>query len=661
MNFPGSTVACPTCGAVPPDPCMNQNGRPRVRFHPDRPAYRQEPPSSLMNQIIHGDALTQMKKLPDGCVNLVATSPPYNRRKSTGGGMKGKTGKWPSNPISEGYGDHGDDLNVADYIEWQRKCVWEMCRLLAPGGAIFYVHRGRVQDGEWEDHGATILRKLPRGFQLRQRAIWDQGGGVNMNPGYYPNDHEYIFIVARRGEWKHPETMQWPAVWRLGSDSEKRGVPSFPLELPRRAIQSTPTAQLVFDPFLGSGTTAVAAVLEGRAYLGIELNGEMVQSARARIGEAHSEIHPATHSAISQVDSGHPETHPAIHSEAHPAIPQSGQSHSEVHPAIHSETHSAISQVDSGHPETHPAIHSEAHPAIPQSGQSHSEVHPAIHSETHSAIPQPDLSAEAATVQLAYGHIRLQVLQNGGFPLVLTSNGIAAAIGKSPRSVDSARTRLRQIGAIVCDDEGRQMLYSLPGGHQRPKPLTAAIRPEPSSSRNKLRNELRDEPARAPAGRPGIDINPESLEDSEDLYIRAGRHPAIPQLGQPHPATHSAIPQPEQPACPECGPVPLRLSGKLAARGVDGVLHCAGQDGTCSYLYDTVTGLEVMPPGLPEMDIDEAAAFIRRSREWNAGKGRAAVSEAPVGGLDSCPSGNDAESDPWAEYVADEREWNRGE
>ena len=138
------------------------------------------------------------------------------------------------------------------------------------------------------------------------------------------------------------------------------------------------------------------------------------------------------------------------------------------------------------------AVHSATHSAITQPDPSHS----AVHSATHSAITQPDLSAESETVQLAYGHIRLQVLQNGGYPLVLTGANIAFAIGKSPRSVDTARNRLRQLGAIVCRDEGRSMLYGLPGGHEDPRPLT----PSPITQ---LRNELRNEPTRArrPAGR----------------------------------------------------------------------------------------------------------------------------------------------------------------
>ena len=281
---------------------MNRNGK-VVRTHVARVKAASPAPSSTsgrldlagwLNQIHQGDALETMRRLPTGSIGLIVTSPPYNRLNSSGNGMKGRSGGWNSNPLSEGYGEHDDAMNVADYIEWQRKCVWEMCRLLAPEGAIFYVHRGRVQHGEWEDHGRTILRELPRGFQLRQVAIWEQGGGPNKNPGYLIPDHEYIFIIARRGEWKDPATMGMRSVWNVRTDREPRGVPAFPAEIPRRAIQCSPYAAVVLDPFIGSGSTGVAAVMEGRTYIGIDNDPKMVQAARRRIREAGETVHQET-------------------------------------------------------------------------------------------------------------------------------------------------------------------------------------------------------------------------------------------------------------------------------------------------------------------------------------------------------------------------------
>lgn len=301
------TVGCdePRCEQPPGHLCVAQNGHSRARVHgvrleAHRTAWeerqRQEPaapglPSGLLNTVIHGDALAQMKKLPAGSFNLIITSPPYNRLNSVGHGIHGNSGGWQSNPLVGGYGEHGDDMDVAAYIDWQRQCFWEFCRLLAPDGVIFYNHAPRIQGGQWESHGHVITqdKKLPRDFQRRDVVVWDRRGGVNRNPGYCPKSHEYLFLVARKGEWKERGTMVWPDVWPLGTDSTKRGVPAFPVAIPRRAMQCFENPGVVLDPFMGSGTTGVAAMLEGWQYVGIENDGAMVDSARERIANAETE------------------------------------------------------------------------------------------------------------------------------------------------------------------------------------------------------------------------------------------------------------------------------------------------------------------------------------------------------------------------------------
>ena len=247
-------------------------------------------PTRLLDTIIRGDALAEMKKLPDGCVDLVVTSPPYNRMNTTGGGLRqpGRNGKWRQGPLTanQGYASNDDNLPVAHYVDLQRKVIFEAARLLAPGGAIFYNHSPRNQNsGQWEDLGRMIIRnnKLPRGFELRHVIVWTKPGGHNMKKGAFVRSYEEIFVLARRGEWKGAETRAITDVWDLGRDHESRGVPSFPAELPRRAMRCTPGGSVVLDPYMGSGTTAVAAVLEGWSYVGIELDAEMIEAANNRI------------------------------------------------------------------------------------------------------------------------------------------------------------------------------------------------------------------------------------------------------------------------------------------------------------------------------------------------------------------------------------------
>ena len=100
--------------------------------------------NQYLNKIICGDCLTVMKQLPDKCVDLIVTSPPYNLKNSTGNGMKdGRGGKWSNAALINGYATYNDNMPYDEYCEWQKKCLQEMMRLLKDEGAIFYNHKWR--------------------------------------------------------------------------------------------------------------------------------------------------------------------------------------------------------------------------------------------------------------------------------------------------------------------------------------------------------------------------------------------------------------------------------------------------------------------------------------------------------------------------------------
>src|SRR3990167_1757240 len=102
----------------------------------------------FLNKIICGNAVDVMKDVPDGSVDLIVTSPPYNLKNSTGNGMKnGNGGKWPNAKLMEGYESHSDDMPHDEYVAWQRHCLDAMMRVIREDGAIFYNHKWRVQDG----------------------------------------------------------------------------------------------------------------------------------------------------------------------------------------------------------------------------------------------------------------------------------------------------------------------------------------------------------------------------------------------------------------------------------------------------------------------------------------------------------------------------------
>ncbi len=228
-----------------------------------------------LDRIHRGDCLEIMGRMPDESVDLVVTSPPYNLRNSTGGGSR----CW------DAYEGHADDMPRHAYVEWQRLCLAEMMRLLKPNGAIFYNHKPRVQGGECQSPSRDIIE----GFPWRQSIIWVRAGGTNKNPGYFLPSYECLYLIAKPG-FRLREDYTDLDVWQIPQERHSwiPNYPAFPVDLPRRAIRAT-DAQVVLDPFMGSGTTAVAAVLEGRHYIGIEQSPRYCDIAEIRLSNIDPE------------------------------------------------------------------------------------------------------------------------------------------------------------------------------------------------------------------------------------------------------------------------------------------------------------------------------------------------------------------------------------
>jgi site-specific DNA-methyltransferase (adenine-specific) len=239
------------------------------------------PIECYLDQIILGDSLSVMRQMPGDSVDLVITSPPYNIKNSTGNGLKHgtKTGKWSSAALQNGYSHHDDNMPHEEYEKWQNACLKEMFRLLKPSGAIFYNHKRRVQGGLLQDRDA-ILEGLP----VRQIIIWKRAGGINFNPGYFLPTHEVIYLIPKPEFKLVPKANAYGDVWEFNQEMKNSHPAPFPLALPQRCIEST-DANIVLDPFMGSGTTALAAKLLGKKYIGIEISEEYVEMANDRLSE----------------------------------------------------------------------------------------------------------------------------------------------------------------------------------------------------------------------------------------------------------------------------------------------------------------------------------------------------------------------------------------
>lgn len=225
-----------------------------------------------------GDSLDVLKKLPAESIGVVVTSPPYNLKNSTGNGMKyGSNGKWANAALLNGYDEYSDDLPYDEYIDWQRNLLHEMMRVLQRDGAIFYNHKWRVQNGLLQDR-----REIISGFPVRQIIIWKRKGGINFNPGYFLPTFEVIYLICKP-DFKLAEGVNSLGdVWEIQQERNNEHPAPFPLELAKRCVSASPGG-IVLDPFMGSGTTAIAAEMCQRQWIGIEKAQKYVELANLRL------------------------------------------------------------------------------------------------------------------------------------------------------------------------------------------------------------------------------------------------------------------------------------------------------------------------------------------------------------------------------------------
>lgn len=234
--------------------------------------------AAWLNRMTQGDCIDIMSQMPARSVSLVATSPPYNIKNSTGNGLKdGRGGKWANSGLIDGYSDHDDNMPHDDYVAWQRKCLDAMMRLLKDNGAIFYNHKWRVQNGLLQDRSDIV-----EGFPVRQIIIWQRKGGINFNPGYFLPTYEVIYLIAKPKFKLAPKMNAMGDVWQIGQELNNEHPAPFPLELAERCVKST-VGGVVLDPFMGSGTTAIAAKKQGRDWIGIEKSPTYCAMAEQRI------------------------------------------------------------------------------------------------------------------------------------------------------------------------------------------------------------------------------------------------------------------------------------------------------------------------------------------------------------------------------------------
>jgi len=237
----------------------------------------------LTGKIHCADCIQFMNTMPARSISCIVTSPPYNLKNSSGNGMKdGRGGKWANAALINGYEDHGDNMPHDEYAEWQRNCLTAMMRILKDDGVIFYNHKLRVQNGLIQDRHDIVS-----GFPVRQIIIWKRAGGINFNMGYFLPTYEVVYMICKPDFKLSEGANKMTDVWEIPQVKGNDHPAPFPIELASKCIEASPGG-VVLDPFMGSGTTAIAALSHKREWIGIELSKKYCTLADTKISQYKS-------------------------------------------------------------------------------------------------------------------------------------------------------------------------------------------------------------------------------------------------------------------------------------------------------------------------------------------------------------------------------------
>lgn len=266
------------------------------------------------NRVFQGDCLTIMKTFPDACFDLIVTSPPYadNRKKSYEG------------------------VPIGQYVEWFLPISGELKRVLKPEGSFVLNIKERTVNGERQTYVLELILGMKRqGWLWTEEYIWHK---KNCYPGKWPNRFRDSWerclhftkqkrfkmfqeaVMVPMGEWARKRLEKLSDTDRIRDESRslsgfgknvshwlgkkyvyptnvlhlatecanRKHSATFPISLPAWFIKLfTQEGDLVLDPFIGSGTTALACLELNRHFIGIELMKQYCDLSNETIAAHH--------------------------------------------------------------------------------------------------------------------------------------------------------------------------------------------------------------------------------------------------------------------------------------------------------------------------------------------------------------------------------------
>jgi site-specific DNA-methyltransferase (adenine-specific) len=209
-----------------------------------------------------GDVLEEMKNIPNDSIDLIITSPPYNLKYHHINKKK--------------IGCYSDNLPEKEYQNWQIEIFKECYRVLKTNGSMFYNHKNRIFKGVQITPYEWIFKTE---FLVKQEIVW-VNKGPNFDPiRFYPYS-ERIYWLAKDSKTKLKNVINKHDIfdwndWKPENTNRKKEKfhdRMFPLQLPIDLISCFPDSKYILDPFMGSGTTALASEKLNKKWIGIDID-----------------------------------------------------------------------------------------------------------------------------------------------------------------------------------------------------------------------------------------------------------------------------------------------------------------------------------------------------------------------------------------------------
>ncbi len=252
-----------------------------------------------LNHIYTGDCLEVLaKEIPDGAVDMVYADPPYNASKTKLTLLNNGTGG-PFHKINEGW----DQYSNGDYWELTRHWIGEVYRVLKPGGSLYV-------SCSMHNLGEVLVAGKAHEFKMNNVIVWHKANAMpSITKRTFTHTTEYVCWFVKGKKWTYnygqmksfnpehsktgdpkqmPDYIRLPLVQGAERLRNGNGRALHPTQKPEKLLEMVITASsnprdIVLDPFMGSGTTAVAAAKLGREWIGIEKEMKYVKAARARV------------------------------------------------------------------------------------------------------------------------------------------------------------------------------------------------------------------------------------------------------------------------------------------------------------------------------------------------------------------------------------------